>query len=103
MTERELREALRNVPVSEAARARALDVVRAGYEPLPRQRRWAPALAVAACLLVAVVVAASAGAPRDAVARWVREVLGVGAPHPRAALVRVPGGGRLLVTGRDGA
>ncbi len=103
MTERELREALRSVPVAEDARSRALGVVRAGYEPLPRQRRWAPALALSACLLAAVVVAASAGAPRDAVARWVREVLGVGAPHPRPALVRVPGGGRLLVTGRDGA
>jgi len=33
----------------------------------------------------------------------VREVLGVGAPHPRPALVHVPGGGRLLVTGSDGA
>jgi hypothetical protein len=102
MTERELREALRSVPVPEAARARALEVTRAGYEPARRRRRWAPALAVAACLLAAVMVAASAGAPRDAVARWVRDVLGVGAPHPRPALVRVPGGGRLLVTGRDG-
>jgi hypothetical protein len=102
MTERELREALRSVPVPEDARARALEIVRAGYQPAPRRRRWAPALAVAACLLAAVVVAASAGAPREAVARWVRDVLGAGAPHPRPALVRVPGGGRLLVTGRDG-
>jgi hypothetical protein len=102
VTERALREALRSVPVSEDARARALDVVRAGYEPLPRRRRWAPALALAACLLAAVAVAASAGAPGDAVARWVREVLGTAAPHPRQALVRVPGGGRLLVAGRDG-
>jgi hypothetical protein len=105
VTERELRQALRSVPVEEA-RGRALDVVRTAYatrEPLPRRRRWAPALAVAACVLVAVVVAASAGAPGDAVARWVREVLGTGAPHPRPALVHVPGGGRLLVSGSDGA
>jgi hypothetical protein len=105
VTERELRDTLQTVPVDEA-RARALDVVRAAYaerEPVPvRRPRWAPALAVVACLLAAVVVAASAGAPGDAVARWVREVLGTGAPHPRPALVRVPGGGRLLVTTADG-
>jgi hypothetical protein len=104
VTERELREALQTVPVEEA-RARALDVVRAAYAERERvlaRRRWAPALTVIACVLAAVVVAASAGAPGDAVARWVREVLGTGAPHPRPALVRVPGGGRLLVTTADG-
>lgn len=104
MTERELREALLTVPVEEA-RARTLDVVRAAYgerEPLPRRRRWAPALAVAACLLVAVAMSATAGAPGDAVARWVRQVLGTVAPHPRPALVHVPGGGRLLVNTADG-
>ena len=104
MTERELRETLQTVPV-EDARARALDVVRAAYrdrEPLPRRRRWAPSLAVAACLVVAVVMAGTAGAPGDAVARWVRQVLGTGAPHARPALVHVPGGGRLLVNTADG-
>ena len=57
MTERELREAMRNVPVDDA-RARTLAVVRAAYAergPAPRRRRWAPALAVAACVLVATV------------------------------------------------
>jgi WD40 repeat protein len=105
VTERELREALRSVPVDEA-RARSLDVVRAAYrarEPVPVRRRWAPALAVVACALAAAVIAASLNAPGDAVGRWVREVLGTGHPHPRAALVRVPGGGRLLVSSGGGA
>jgi hypothetical protein len=99
VNEQELREALRSVPV-EDSRARALDVVRAAYrdrEPVPPPRRWAPALAVLACLLVAGVVAASVGTPGDAVARWVRQVLSTGRPDARPALVHVPGGGRLLV------
>jgi WD40 repeat protein len=104
VNEQRLREALRSVPV-EDARARTLDVVRAAYgerEPVRRRRRLAPAIAVLACLLAAVVVVAAVNAPGDAVARWVREVLGTGHPRPRPALVRVPGGGRLLVTtGRD--
>ena len=103
MNERRLREALRDPALDDpAARARAFAVVRAAYrerEPEPAPRRWAPALAVVACLLAAAVIAASAGAPGDAVARWVRQVLGSeGQPHTRPALVRVPGGGRLLVT-----
>jgi hypothetical protein len=106
VNERELREALRHVPVDEASRGRTLQVVRAAYrerEPVRPRRRWAPALAVAACVLVAVVVAASLNAPGDAVARWVRQVLGAGHPDPKPALVRVPGGGRLLVSSTDGA
>ena len=104
MTERELREALRSVPVAEDARARrarhGARRLRAAAAAAPLGARRSPS---PRALLAAVVVAASAGAPGDAVARWVREVLGVGVPHPRPALVRVPGGGRLLVTGRDGA
>jgi hypothetical protein len=50
-----------------------------------------------ACALAVAVVVASVSAPGDAVARWVREVLGTGRPDARPALVRVPGGGRLLV------
>jgi dipeptidyl aminopeptidase/acylaminoacyl peptidase len=106
MTERELREALRRVPVDEDARGRALQIARAAYrerEPVRPRRRVAPALALAACVLAAVVVAASLNAPGDAVARWVRDVLGTGHPDPKPALVRVPGGGRLLVSSADGA
>lgn len=99
MNERRLRDALQRVPVDERARGRALRMVRAAYaerEPA-RARRWSPVLLVA-CLLAAVVVAGAATAPGDAVARWVREVLGGGREDARPALVRVPGGGRLLVT-----
>jgi hypothetical protein len=75
--------------------------VRAAYrerEPAPAPpRRFAPALALLACALAAGIVALSVSAPGDAVARWVREVLGTDRPHARPALVRVPGGGRLLV------
>jgi len=106
VTERDLREALRHVPVDEDARGRALHVVRAAHrerEPVRSRRRLAPALAIAACALAAVVVAASLNAPGDALARWVRQVLGTGHPDPKPALVRVPGGGRLLVSSPDGA
>jgi len=103
VNERRLREELRHVPIDEGARGRALRVVRAAWserEPIRARRRWAPVLAVAACLLAAVVVAGSLTAPGDAVARWVSEVLGGGGREDaRPALVRVPGGGRLLVTG----
>jgi WD40 domain-containing protein len=103
VNEQRLREALRSVPV-EDARSRALDVVRAAYreaEPVPApRRRRAPALAVLACLLAAAVVAVSVGSPGDAVARWVRQVFGN--EHARPALVRVPGGGRLLVSSPGG-
>jgi WD40 repeat protein len=106
VNEHELREALRRVPADEDARGRALQVARAAYrerEPVRPRRRWAPAVAVTACALAAVVIAASLNAPGDAVARWVRQVLGTGHPDPKPALVRVPGGGRLLVSSPDGA
>ena len=101
MNEQRLRDELRQAPIDDGARARTLRVVRAAYagrEPAPR--RWAPVVVAVACVLAAVVVAASATAPGDAVARWVRSVFS-GGDEPattRPALVRVPGGGRLLVT-----
>jgi hypothetical protein len=104
VNERRLRETLRDPALDDpAARARALAVVRAAYrEREPAQRRWAPVLALAACVLAAAVVALSVSEPGDAVARWVRQVLGTGQPHARPALVRVPGGGRLLVASAGG-
>jgi hypothetical protein len=104
--EERLREELQQAPIDDGARARALGVVRAAFldvEPTPRPRRWAPALAVAACVLAVAVVGISVSEPGDAVARWVRDVLGVGRQDARSALVRVPGGGRLLVTTKDSA
>ena len=102
--ERALRDALRQTPIDDGARGRALRVVRTAWserEPVPARRRWAPGLAVAACLLLVVVAVGSATAPGDAVARWVSEVLGGERDNARPALVRVPGGGRLLVTSAD--
>ena len=97
--EQRLREELRATPIDERARGRALRVVRAAHaEREPARRRWRPVLAVVAAVLAAVIVAGSVSAPGDAVARWVKEVLGVGHEEARPALVRVPGGGRLLVT-----
>ena len=99
-----LRDELRAAPIDDGARARALGVVRAAFlevEPARRPRRWAPALAVTACVVALAAVAVTE--PGDAVARWVRDVLGIGREDARPALVRVPGGGRLLVTGQGGA
>lgn len=108
MSEQRLREELRQAPIDDGARARALAVVRAAFVEVdpPRSRRpWAPALAVVVCVLAVALVGVAVSEPGDAVARWVREVLGVGRDDARPALVRVPGGGRLLVTaeGRRGA
>jgi WD40-like Beta Propeller Repeat len=101
-----LHDELQQTPIDDGARARALGVVRAAFlegEPEPRRRRWAPALTAAACALAVAVVAVSVTEPGDAVARWVRDMLGVGRENAKPALVRVPGGGRLLVTAPQGA
>jgi hypothetical protein len=105
VNEQRLREELQQAPIDDGARARALGVVRAAFlevEPARRRRRWAPALAVAACALAVAAVGVVVTEPGDAVARWVREMLGVGREDARPALVRVPGGGRLLVTAERG-
>ncbi len=54
-------------------------------------------------MLALAAVAVAVTDPGDAVARWVRDVLGVGRENARPALVRVPGGGRLLVTAAGSA
>jgi WD40-like Beta Propeller Repeat len=81
--------------------------VRAAYaelEPHRPRRAWVPAVAVAAAAVVAAgLVGVAVTPPGDAVARWVRTVLGVGREDARPALVRVPGGGRLLATSAGGA
>jgi len=89
-----------------AARERSLRVVRAAYDELaPRPRRWPWRAFLATALLAAVGAAgvAAASAPRSDVGRFVRGVLGVGEPRATPALVRVPGGGRLLVSAGDDA
>jgi len=103
VNERELRRALRRLgghpdPV---ARERAWRVVRAAHAeqaPERRPRRWARLATLAALLAVlAGGTAAAAATTRGGIGRVVHDVLGIGAPHAHAALVHVPGGGRLLV------
>jgi WD40 repeat protein len=101
MNGKRLREELQQTPIDDGARACALGVVRAAFlevEPARGPRRWTPVLAVVGCVLAIAAVAVAATEPGDAVARWVRDVLGVGRENAKPALVRVPGGGRLLVT-----
>jgi hypothetical protein len=102
MNPRRLRRELeRAAPEDAAARERSWRVVQAayaGYEPRPRRRPWAALVAVALAAVVGAAGVAAASAPRSDVGRFVRHVLGVGEPGARPALVRVPGGGRLLVT-----
>ena len=106
MNEQRLRDALRDAPIDDAgARARTLRVVRAAYgerELRRPRRRWAPVVALVACALAVAVMIASVGAPGDAVARWMRDVLGTGREDARPVLVRVPGGGRLAVSSERG-
>lgn len=101
MSRRRLRRELeRAAPEDRAARERSWRVVQAayaGYEPRPRRRPWAALLATALVALAGAAGMAAASAPRSDVGRFVRGVLGVGRPDARTALVRVPGGGRLLV------
>jgi len=103
VNEQRLRDELRRVPVDDGARARALRVARAAArETRPARRRWMPAVALATCALLAVALASAVTGPGDALARWVRDVLGADQPKARPALVHVPGGGRLLVNGAGG-
>ena len=103
MSERELRNALRRAGEDRdpAARERAWRVVRAAYsdyEPRRRRLRWArPATLAAVLAVLAGGAVAAAATTRGGITQVVHDVLGIGEPHARPALVRVPGGGRLLV------
>lgn len=94
MNERELRDRVRAGPEDPAARERSWRVIQAAFaEREPRPRRRPRALVAVAAVLVPVVVAGVAvGAPR-----WVRDAFEPGEQRARPALVRVPGGGSLLV------
>jgi hypothetical protein len=111
MTERELRARLRHTPLPDESPGveRAWPVVRAAHADAAsataqRQpgRRRLPRLAGAlgACaLLLASLVLATASRPREALARWLRQAIGlssVPSAH-RTTLAGLPGGGRLLV------
>jgi len=105
MTERKLREALRQAPIDPAARERSWRVVEAAYRELPRSahgraqpRARRIGLVLAACLAVALAVTAVTRAPTDAVARWLRDAVGAGDAAPRSTLDRLPADARLLVS-----
>lgn len=109
MTEHELRTRLREVRVADEAVAqeRAWAVIRAAHgaaqsrEARPRWRATVPAVAGLAAVAILVVVIGSV--PRQAVARWVRDALGLTAlPQARPTLGPLPGGGQLLVSARSG-
>jgi dipeptidyl aminopeptidase/acylaminoacyl peptidase len=110
VNEQRLSDALREASDEDGgARERSWRVVRAAYqaEPHPartrRRRPWRAGAAVAAVSAVAVAGVAAASAPRSDVGRWVRSVLGAADERARPALVRVPGGGKLLVEAGDSA
>lgn len=110
MTESELRERLRATPVpaDPAAEERAWRVVKAAYAPAlagrasrSRRRRLLPVLV--SLIAVAAFVLSAGSAPREALARWFRDALGLTAqPQPRPVLAGLPSGGRLLVNAPSG-
>jgi anti-sigma factor RsiW len=94
-------------PGSMAAEHRARMVLTTAFvQRRPAQRALArglvPALAAAAAALAVIAVAVTP--PGAAVARWVKDQLGIDAKstHPVPALGALPGGGRVLVTARNG-
>jgi len=102
MTERELRETLRHAPPDAAARERAWQVVRAAYRELPPPRRGrrrvrSTSLVLVACLAATLAVTGATRAPTEAVARWLRNAVGVTATAPAPTLSKLPAGTRLLV------
>jgi len=111
MNERRLRAALRRTrpPDVADARERARAVARASYASRapgtpPRPRRIGlPAAVMLAAALVALVITLTP--PGDAVADWVRDLVRGASdpPRPQPALARLPGDGRLLVSGPGGS
>lgn len=113
MTEHELRARLRKVrtPDEAGARERTWTTIRAAHQSAARQpvapsprllsRRPLPIPVVAGVtgIVILTLVFAIASAPRQAVARWVRDALGLTTlPHARPTLGPLPGGGQVLVT-----
>lgn len=97
-----VKRALEEVRVDDAAEERAWAVVRAAYaHRVPahaERRRWPFVAAVAVGL--AVVAAAVLSPPGRAVVDAVRRSIGI--EHAAPALFRLPAGGRLLVSGAGG-
>ncbi len=98
MNEQRLREELQRTPIDDGARARALRVALAAYEPVPPAPApdAGPGRGLAAARRrCGRPVRERAGRRRGALGAV---VFGEERPAARPALVRVPGGGRLLVT-----
>ena len=98
-----VKRALEEIRVDDAAEERAWAVVRAAYaHRVPthaeRRRRWPFVAAVAVGL--AVVAAAGLSPPGRAVVDAVRRSIGI--EHAAPALFRLPADGRLLVSGAGG-
>jgi hypothetical protein len=109
VTEQQLRELLRDAPLDLDPRSeqRAWHAVRSAYQPRPARRsRWTarrPVAALAVIALAALLTLGTVTAPRQAVARWLRDAFGVTAqPHATGGLASLPGGGRLLVETASG-
>jgi hypothetical protein len=101
VNETDVRRSLSSVPVDEAAEERAWEVVRSAYaerEPLTRPRR--PRFALVFAAVAIAVVAAAFSSPGRAVVNAVRRSIGI--EHATPALFRLPGSGRLLVSGPGG-
>jgi WD40 repeat protein len=109
MTEAELRARLRATQIDShpEAEQRAWQVVRSAYNPAAparRRRHWRITVpAVATLVAVVAIVLASASAPREALARWIRQAIGISAqPRLRPMLAGLPSGGQLLVNSPGG-
>ncbi|MDX6708083.1 MAG: hypothetical protein QOI48_3929 [Solirubrobacteraceae bacterium] len=109
MSRRDLRRALeRDAREREdpRARERSLRVLHAAYaehESHARRRPWRALVLGAIVAVVGAAGVAAASAPHSEIGRAMRSLLGAGEPHARQALVRVPGGGTLLVQAEGGA
>ncbi len=116
MTETELRDRLRAIDPDRdsAAQERAWEVLRNAYRPTPKptpaphrhrhRLRWRMTVPALACLLaLAAVAVAVSNPPHVALARWLRQAIGItSAPHARPMLAGLPGGGQLLVNSPAG-
>jgi WD40-like Beta Propeller Repeat len=118
MTETELRDRLRAIDPDRdaAAQERAWEVIRNAHRPAPGRpapRRWRDSRnwlrwrmtipALASMLALAAVALAVSNPPHVALARWLREAIGLSpTPHPRPMLAGLPGRGQLLVNSPAG-
>jgi len=109
MTDAELRGRLQATQIDNDADAeqRAWEIVRSAYgtaQASRRRRRFRINMPAFACTVaIMAIVLATASAPREALARWIRGVIDFSTQtHPRPVLGGLPGGGRLLVNSPSG-